>query len=56
MKLPLILTLCAASPLLGGDGTTVLWHDTPASRFYESAPPKAKQPSSFNPIQKTVIL
>ena len=38
MKLPLILTLSAASPLFGGDGSTVLWHDTPASRFYKSAP------------------
>jgi alpha-L-fucosidase 2 len=34
----LILTLCAASPLLGGDASTVLWHDRPASRYFESAP------------------
>jgi hypothetical protein len=34
MKLPLILTLCATSPLLGGDGPTMLWYDAPATRYH----------------------
>ena len=40
MSVPIIhiVSLAAASSLIAGDASTMLWYDAPASRFYESAP------------------